>query len=368
MKILTVVLAVAVLGGCKEKQGEDMMPAPGSSGAMGPGGAMGSSMMSGKPNPSATAPEWDAAPGAGSSVAPKTGDELAKRYEECWSYLNDQKWDLFAACYKPDAVFADPGAGVPDRTGVAAQIEQTKQSRAVFPDEHADLQFLMISDQDAIGILLVRATQASTKKQVGLFMGHVATFDSGGRLTYDASYYDNVATVPSQLGLSPLPARPVPAKGWPTKVTLISKHDATETANLATFDELLGAINKHDAKAVGALLADDVVWSEQALDKDLDKKAVLASMPALWKGFSDLKFTPIKKWAAGDYVAAVETFEGTNDGDLASLRIKKTGKQVSLPMLAVYRIEGGKVKASWLFWQKAGLAMQLGAGAKPPTK
>lgn len=84
-----------------------------------------------------------------------------------------------------------------------------------------------------------------------------------------------------------------------------------------------------------------------------------------WKGFSDLTFKIRDSWAAGDYVAAVESFEGTNDGDLPMMHVKKTGKKVSLPFLAVYRVSGGKIEATWNFFQGMGLASQL--GISPPA-
>ena len=75
-----------------------------------------------------------------------------------------------------------------------------------------------------------------------------------------------------------------------------------------------------------------MTWSEQPQPKDVTKKELMTELPAMWKGFSDLKFTVTDSWAAGDYVAALETFDGTNDGDLPMMHVKKTGKKVSLPV------------------------------------
>ena len=71
------------------------------------------------------------------------------------------------------------------------------------------------------------------------------------------------------------------------------------------------------------------------------------------------------KRAAGDYVIAVEEFEGTNDGDLPAMKLKKTAKGVALPVLVVHKIEAGKIKAVWVFYQRLGLAELL--GVLPPA-
>ena len=148
----------------------------------------------------------------------------------------------------------------------------------------------------------------------------------------------------------------------------IAKDDAKEKANLASFQQLTDHFNKHDVKAFGDLIADDVTWSEQAAPKDETKKELLSELPKMWKSFSDLKFRVTDAWAAGDYVVAVENFEGTNDGDLPMMHIKKTGKKVSLPFLAVHKLDGGKVKATWILYQSAGFSNQLGIGQPVAAK
>ena len=170
-----------------------------------------------------------------------------------------------------------------------------------------------------------------------------------------------------------MPARPAVDKGWPEKVVVIAKDDDAEKANLAVFEAMTDAFDKHDVKALGETLTDDTVWSEAASPQDESKKEVLGEMPQMWKGFSDLKFDVKTSWAAGDYVAAVESFDGTNDGDIKMMKLKKTGKKIEAPFLAVHRIQDGKVAATWIFFQSMDMARQLGmmpppggsGGAKP---
>ena len=121
-----------------------------------------------------------------------------------------------------------------------------------------------------------------------------------------------------------------------------------------------------DESKVGCFVALTPTWSESAYLAE--SKDVMANLPQMWKAFSDLKFTVGDSWAAGDYVAATETFDGTNNGDLPMMHIKKTGKKVSLPFLAVHKLDGGKVKATWIFFQGGGFASQLEPDQAPPAK
>ncbi|HEV8245699.1 MAG TPA: ester cyclase, partial [Polyangiaceae bacterium] len=86
----------------------------------------------------------------------------------------------------------------------------------------------------------------------------------------------------------------------------------------------------------------------------------------------DVKLTVDKSWAAGDYLVSEGTFSGTNDGDIPSMKVKKTGKKVSARFLEVDKIQGGKFKNQWIFDNGMAFAMQLGLvpppGAKPDAK
>jgi len=42
------------------------------------------------------------------------------------------------------------------------------------------------------------------------------------------------------------------------------------------------------------------------------------------------------------------------------MKLKKTGKKVSVPYLSIDRLEGGKIKEGWLFFDGANFASQLG--------
>jgi steroid delta-isomerase-like uncharacterized protein len=260
-------------------------------------------------------------------------------------------------------------------TGSAAIVELDKSFRAAFPNETAESQLVLVNGKKIVGVELLAGKHTGTLKlpnhdlpatnnQFGVYAGHLLTVDDAGKISHESNFED-LATILGQLEPNKDHAvRPVVAKLAMPEQVAIAKDDAHEKTNLASFQQLTDAFNKHDLKAFSALLADNVVWSEQAMAKDQSKKDLATSMPAMWKAFSDLKLTVGDAWAAGDYVAATETFEGTNDGDLPSMHLKKTGKKVSLPFLAIHKLDSGKVTATWIFYEGGSFASQLGVDTK----
>jgi len=312
-----------------------------------------------------------------------TPEQLAARYQECWGLWSDGKLDEFKTCYANDATIEDPGSGMPPASGIDAVVAQTQVFRKAFPDMKGELQLVLVNGHTAVGIALITGTQTAplespmgtipaSNKKVGFFMGQMVEVNDQGQVTKEQDYSD-VATMLAQIGASKMPARAAIDKGWPEKVVVVAKDDDAEKANVTAFQAMNDAINKHDVKALGATFADDMTWSEAAAPKDEGKKQVLAEMPQMWKGFSDLKFDMQPPVAAGDYVAAVGSFDGTNDGDIKMMKLKKTGKQVSSPFLSVYKMKDGKVASAWVFYQGMDMMRQLGmmpppgasAGAKP---
>jgi predicted ester cyclase len=307
---------------------------------------------------------------------PKTQDEIAARYQECWGLWNDGKYDDFKGCYASDATSEDPGSGKPAVSGTDAIIEDAKAQKSGVPDMKGALQLVLVNGNKAAGVAVLMGTNTEalktpmgeikpSKKKVGAVFGHLVEFNDAGAVTKQWGFYD-IATLLGQIGASKMPGRKAVTKAPKTTEVVLAKNDDKEKANLASFDALTDAFNKHDVKALGAALGDKVVWSEVAAPGDQTKKQVLKDMPLMWKGFSDLTFNVKDKWAAGDYVVAVESFDGTNDGDLPMMKLKKTGKKVSTPFLAIHKFENGKNTATWIFYQGIDFATQLGMmpGAK----
>jgi predicted ester cyclase len=367
--IALVALAAAFGVGCKKKRAEEGTMS-GSSQAMGSGGAMGSAT-----NGSGSAAGSGSA-GSAAAAKPMTPDELAEQFDTCWGYFNDAKWDDFKKCYTADAVVDAPGAGMPEVKGPDAIATNAAEFHKAFPDMKAQAQLVLVNGHEIAAAMLMTGTNSgpmktptgempATNKKIGLMMGQLLSVNDTGEATHESDFYDTMTMMGQLNPQKDHPVRPAMDKLPMEKVVVIAKDDDAEKANLETSKKMVDAFNKHDIKALGDLLADDSMWSEQAGPKDLDKKANLKATQGLWKAFSDAKIDPTKQWAAGDYVVTTGTLGGTNDGNMPSMKLKKTGKKVSVPFVQIDKIEGGKIKTTWLFYQSMAFMKQLGVMPPP---
>jgi hypothetical protein len=359
MRTTLAIALVACLGaGCKKRHAQDT---PSGSITEGSGSSAGSGSGS----------------GSGSGVEkPKTIEEIAKRYEECWKFWSDARFDQYRGCYASEATGDAPGVDQVLKSPEAI-VGAVREERAAFPDMKGHIELAMVSGHTAIGVVTLTGTNTgpmrapsgevpATNKKIGVSLAIVSQLDDQGRAKHESVYFDN-ETLLAQLGMIPAPAtgvRAIPDVSPAPITAMISKDDDGEKANRDVVVRFTDALTKHDAAQAGELLADDVVWSELALAKDLDKKGALAQQQAVWQGFSKLKTQLVRSsiWTAGDYVVAVETLEGWNDGDLPMWKLEKSNRLLSLPALGVYKVVGGKIKRTWLFYENLSRDQQLGIG------
>jgi steroid delta-isomerase-like uncharacterized protein len=74
--------------------------------------------------------------------------------------------------------------------------------------------------------------------------------------------------------------------------------------------------------------------------------------------FPDLQFTIEQTVASEDRVASHLTMRGTHNG--AWMGVSPTGKQISITMIVIHRIEAGKIVEDWVLVDSLGLFQQLG--------
>lgn len=80
---------------------------------------------------------------------------------------------------------------------------------------------------------------------------------------------------------------------------------------------------------------------------------------AAWlAGFPDLHFTVEQIIAEGDRVVTHSRMRGTHTGAWHGLA--PTGRAVSLPMIVIQRISGGKIAEDWVLVDSLGFYQQLG--------
>ena len=229
----------------------------------------------------------------------------------------------------------------------------------------------MVNGNNILGFVLLRGTNTGTfvtpmgpvpptSKKVGFLVAHSIEVNDAGKAVKEVSAYDG-GTVAGQLGLMPMPHRKALETGWTEKPIVVATGSELEKSNLAAFNKGVEGFNKHDAAAALAAAADDVVFSKQSAPADLTgKKEVQKGLEESFKAFPDVKLEIKSAWSAGDYVVSAGTWSGTNTGDMPAMKMKKTGKAVSVHFIEVDKFVGGKTKNIWLFTNGIAAASQLG--------
>jgi len=319
------------------------------------------------PQPATPAREQPASP-----PTPKTQEEIAKWYQDCWNAFNEKKWDDFKKCYANNAMSQQAGYGKLNVSGPDAIVSASQDFMKTFPDGRGEGQLILINGNHIASMYLLKGTNSGplrgpdgkeipgTNKKLGVMFGHTIEIDPAGpKVLKETGAMDGI-TMENQLGLLKMPGRPLMETGAPMPKVVIAKNDETEMKNLEADKAQLEAWNKRDAATVAMYVADDVVFHDMTQPKDTTKAQSAQSDKQFWQAFSDAKITPSSMWAAGDYVAITGMFDGTNDGDFPAMKLKKTGKKVSLPFVEIDRLDGGKLKESWLTFDAAAFASQLG--------
>ncbi|HEY0462816.1 MAG TPA: ester cyclase, partial [Polyangiaceae bacterium] len=266
----------------------------------------------------------------------------------------------------------------PPLVGPTAIVEKgAKGFAAGFPDANGEAQLTLVNGNNIVGVVLLRGTNTGTfvtpmgpvpptSKKVGFLAAHLIEVNDAGKAVKEVMAYDG-GTVAGQLGLMPMPHRKAIETGWSEKPIVVASGSEVEKTNLAAFNKGVEAFNKHDAAGALGTAADDVVFSKQSSPADLTgKKEVQKGLEESFKAFPDVKLDVKSAWSAGDYVVSFGTWSGTNTGDM--MKMKKTGKAVSVHFVEIDKFVGGKTKNIWLFTNGAAAAAQLGLLPPKPAE
>jgi len=87
--------------------------------------------------------------------------------------------------------------------------------------------------------------------------------------------------------------------------------------------------------------------------------AIKAHVREWLDGFADLRFAIEQQVSEGDRVASQLVMTGTHTGLWAG--IPPTGRAVSIRMIAIHRVQQGKIIEDWILVESLGFFQQLGA-------
>ena len=307
-----------------------------------------------------------------STFKPTTPPEFARWYQDCWDDFNQRKWAAFSNCYAGSATSQQPGYGKLSVTGAASIVKAFQDIAKTFPDARGEAQLILVNGTHIAGIYLLKGTHTGvilgpdgkeippTNRKIGVLFGHAIEVDpASARIVKAIGVIDGI-TLENQLGLLKFAGRPYMETLNAVPTIVIAKNDVIEMQSLEAERQHIESWNKHDAAAADMHLSDTYVLHDLRLTMDLHKAEASAMTKAFWTGFSDAKLNASSIWAAGDFVVSVGTFDGTNDGEFAPLRLNKTGRKASLPFVNIFLLQDGKVNAEWMFSDNATFANQLG--------
>ena len=109
-------------------------------------------------------------------------------------------------------------------------------------------------------------------------------------------------------------------------------------------------------------MADDIVaadyYNHDAPDPNIGSEGLKAAVTMFKNALPDAQFKIAFQLAEGDKVVTRYTWSGTHQGEYYG--IPATGKQVNWTSTATFRIAGGKIRETWLNYDRLGMMQQLG--------
>jgi steroid delta-isomerase-like uncharacterized protein len=128
-----------------------------------------------------------------------------------------------------------------------------------------------------------------------------------------------------------------------------------EAGNAANWDALSQIVAPDFSRHSAATAGPPVTSRDQFVEL---QKSFLTTFP-------DQRVTLQQMVAEGDRVAVLATYSGTQTGPMASF--PATGKAVTAPFLALFRIDSGRIAELWVEWDNLAMLEQLGLFPPPPS-
>jgi predicted ester cyclase len=319
-----------------------------------------------------------AAPLVTPKVTPtKSGSEIAEDYRKCLAAWSNKDGDAYQACWAPTATIEAVDLGNPPLTGSPKEIvdKMMRPSWTAFPDSVDEARLILVNGRKIATIERISGTNKgelkgmpATGKKATFYVAHIGEVDDQGRIVQLRGYGD-MGVVMSQLGHGPKMARPLIEASWPDSDGAVASDTATERDNEATAERMRQAFNAHDVAGALALTTDTIIAkSHGTQEESTGQKALEKSLRQFFAAFPDARVDVNEHWAAGEWVVESGTLHATNLGDMPAMKLKKTGKPVTINYLELIRFDKGKVAEVHRFFNGMAMAQQLGMMPAPDTQ
>ncbi len=136
---------------------------------------------------------------------------------------------------------------------------------------------------------------------------------------------------------------------------------------LKSLKDYVSAFNKHDAKAIAALYADDAVFVERGELVSVGGTSIESNYRTLFDAFPDGATTITRSWHRGDTVVFEYVEGGTNTGPHGAQ--KATGRKVGYIGASVLQFNAkGRVKRDTTYYDELTMEVQAGWAQGPLAK
>jgi predicted ester cyclase len=140
--------------------------------------------------------------------------------------------------------------------------------------------------------------------------------------------------------------------------------------NLRVLDAGNRALNDHDINAFLDLHLESVIQRDpQHNEPTKGREPIRAGVAPMFKAFPDFRVVRERAFGEGDWIVEQGHATGTHLGPLetpGSPPIPATNKQIRLPYAFIAKIDGGKFAETNLYFDVAGMMVQLGVMPGPP--
>ncbi len=136
--------------------------------------------------------------------------------------------------------------------------------------------------------------------------------------------------------------------------------EENKAIELRFFEEV---VNKGNLAIIDEIVAANFVQHDAPPGLSADREGMKQFFAMAHSAFPDFHSTLEDMFAEGDKVVQRFTARGTHKGEW--MGIAPTGKQVTIPGIAIHRITGGKIVEDWAAMDMLGALQQLGVVPPP---
>jgi steroid delta-isomerase-like uncharacterized protein len=119
------------------------------------------------------------------------------------------------------------------------------------------------------------------------------------------------------------------------------------------------AVNERDSSAAGQTYAEGYIYHGPGGQEIRGREGLMGMWAVFLDAFPDLKATIDDIVAEGDKVTLRWTIRGTHTGEFQG--IAPTNNQITMPIIEIFRIEGGFLAEAWDMYDQLSFMQQIGA-------